>query len=160
MASIDSAVTDERLLALVKHFEGWRPDIYTCPAGYPTIGWGHVVSPGEDIPQTIDEATGERLLAADLRVAAEAVFRLAPNLADEPEHRAAALIAWTMNLGQGNLASSTMLKRIREGRWQEAAHEMRRWDKATVNGRKTALAGLTRRREAEARLFLTGDLEL
>ena len=34
-------VTDEGL-ALIKRFEGFEPEIYICPAGWPTIGYGHV----------------------------------------------------------------------------------------------------------------------
>ena len=30
-------------LDLIKRFEGFSPTIYICPAGYPTIGYGHVV---------------------------------------------------------------------------------------------------------------------
>ncbi len=35
-------VTDEGL-ALIKRFESFSPTIYTCPGGWPTIGYGHVV---------------------------------------------------------------------------------------------------------------------
>jgi len=30
-------------LALIKRFESFSPTVYVCPAGYPTIGYGHVV---------------------------------------------------------------------------------------------------------------------
>ncbi len=41
-------VTDAGL-DLIKRFEGFSPTIYICPAGYPTIGYGHVVlAPGRD----------------------------------------------------------------------------------------------------------------
>lgn len=30
-------------LDLIKRFEGFSPTIYTCPAGYPTISYGHMV---------------------------------------------------------------------------------------------------------------------
>ena len=33
---------------LIKRFEGFSPTVYFCPAGYPTIGYGHVVKKGED----------------------------------------------------------------------------------------------------------------
>ena len=39
-------ITDEGL-GLIKRFEGFSPTIYLCSAGYPTIGFGHVVLPGE-----------------------------------------------------------------------------------------------------------------
>jgi len=39
-------VTEEGL-NLIKRFEGFSPTIYICPAGYPTIGYGHVALPHE-----------------------------------------------------------------------------------------------------------------
>lgn len=39
-------ITDEGL-GLIKRFEEFSPTIYLCSAGYPTIGFGHVVLPGE-----------------------------------------------------------------------------------------------------------------
>ena len=37
----------ERCIELVKKFEGFVPHIYKCPAGLPTIGYGHVVTKNE-----------------------------------------------------------------------------------------------------------------
>ena len=52
-----------------------------------------------------------------------------------------------------------MLKRIREGKWEAAAKEMKRWDKVTVGGKKKPFRALTRRRLTEAHLFLTGEVK-
>ncbi len=60
-----------------------------------------------------------------------------------------ALVAWTFNLGVGNLRSSTMLKKLNESDYSSVPFEMRRWNKA---GGKT-LDGLIRRRQAESLLF-------
>lgn len=141
----------------IREWEGWFPEAYRCPAGKWTIGYGHLCSPEHD---PIDKKQGEKLLAEDLLDALKDVKRLAPNLEDEPDYRAIALASWVMNLGGSNLAASTMLKRIRAGKWEEAAKEMRRWDKITspVTGRKVALRGLTKRRQAEAKMFLTGEI--
>ena len=35
-------ITEEGL-SLIKRFEGFSSSVYICPAGYPTIGYGHVV---------------------------------------------------------------------------------------------------------------------
>jgi lysozyme len=64
-----------------------------------------------------------------------------------------ALVAWTYNLGPGNLRSSTMLKRLNDSCFDEVPSEMRRWNKA---GGKV-VNGLVRRREAEALLFKNED---
>jgi lysozyme len=29
---------------LIGRFEGWVPNVYICPAGYPTIGYGHLIT--------------------------------------------------------------------------------------------------------------------
>jgi lysozyme len=46
-----------------------------------------------------------------------------------------------------------MLKVLNKGEYEEVPSQMRRWNKATVDGERKVLAGLTRRREAEALMF-------
>jgi lysozyme len=60
-----------------------------------------------------------------------------------------ALVAFTFNLGCGSLRKSTLLRLLNESNYDAAAIEFRKWDKAGGQ----VLAGLTRRRMAEARLF-------
>ena len=63
-------LTDEGL-ALIKRFEGFEPEIYICPAGWPTIGYGHVVRDHERerFADGIDEAAAEALLRLDVGTA-------------------------------------------------------------------------------------------
>ena len=63
------------------------------------------------------------------------------------------IIAWTFNLGASNLSASTLLQKINNKEWDEVPEQIKRWNKATVNGEKQVLEGLVRRREAEALLF-------
>lgn len=60
-----------------------------------------------------------------------------------------ALVSWTYNLGSGNLRRSTMLKRINEGRWDDAYKEMRKWNRAGGKVRN----GLVKRRMYESNVF-------
>ena len=114
----------------------------------------------------VSKEEAEQLLIKDLLVATHAVLRHAgPALSqsaspEEAYRRLVALASWTFNLGEGNLSSSTMLKRIRILDWDAAANEMLRWDKATVGGRTVALPGLTKRRKTEAHYFRTGKVLL
>ena len=62
-------------------------------------------------------------------------------------------MSWTYNLGEGNLRKSSMLRRLNQGHYLRAVHEMMRWDRA--GGR--SLRGLIRRRGAEAALFMRGN---
>ena len=60
-----------------------------------------------------------------------------------------ALVCWTFNVGGNALASSTLLKVLNNGVYEEVPHQLKRWNKA---GGKV-LEGLIRRRDAESLLF-------
>jgi GH24 family phage-related lysozyme (muramidase) len=55
-----------RCTALIKSEEGYQARRYLCPAGKPTIGYGHVILPRENFPQPMTEAAAEALLLRDL----------------------------------------------------------------------------------------------
>ena len=60
-----------------------------------------------------------------------------------------ALVSFAYNLGAGALGRSTLLRKHKAGDYAGAAREFLRWNRAA--GR--VMAGLTRRREAEARMY-------
>ena len=137
---------------LAKHFEGFhrvpkvdpgRAHPYICPAGYWTIGFGHLCDPKHP---PITEAEAEIYLARDLQTALVATLRYCPVLATEPEERLAAIVDFTFNLGAGRLQASTLRRRINQRDWVAAGQELRRW----VYGGGRVLSGLVTRREAEA----------
>ena len=141
---------------LAKRFEGFhrvpkhdpgRAHPYVCPAGYWTIGFGHLCDPKHP-PITAAEA--ERYLAEDLRIALTATLRYCPVLAAEPKGRLAAIVDFTFNLGTGRLQTSTLRRRVNQRDWEASARELRRW----VYGGGRVLPGLVVRREAEAALLL------
>ena len=138
-------------LELIKSFEGFRATTYTCPGGKPTIGWGHVIQPGESFVEPISPAQGLSILARDLAQAEAAVERLVT--APLTDNQFAALVSFTFNLGRGNLATSTLRAKLNAGDHAGAAAEFGRWVKA----RGQVLPGLVRRRAAERELFLTPD---
>lgn len=136
---------------LAKRFEGFhrvpksdptRAHPYICPAGFWTVGFGHLCKPDHP-PITQEEA--EAYLARDLQTALAATLRYCPVLATEPENRLAAIVDFTFNLGAGRLQTSTLRRRINQRDWTSAAQELRRW----VYGGGRMLPGLVRRREAE-----------
>ena len=139
-------------IMMAKRFEGFhrvpkndpgRAYPYVCPAGYHTIGFGHLCQP--DHPP-ITEAEAEAYLAADLMTALAATLRYCPVLVVEPENRLAAIIDFTFNLGAGCLQTSTLRRRINQRDWLSAGQELLRW----VYGGGRVLPGLVKRREAEA----------
>ena len=64
-----------------------------------------------------------------------------------------ALVSFVFNLGKANFESSTLLKKLKNKDYDGAAKEIPKWDKATVNGTKKAVKGLTDRRADEANMF-------
>ena len=144
--------------ALIRPFEGYHrrlPDggcaAYPDPATKSdpwTIGYG---STGPDIkPDT--RWTHEQALAAlrsETTQKALGVLKLSPTLATEPDRRIAALTSFAYNCGLGNYRISTLRRRVNQRDWPEAAREIVKWNKAA--GR--VMAGLTRRRAAEAALL-------
>lgn len=140
---------------LAKRFEGFhrvpkedpgRAHPYICPAGYWTIGFGHLCDPQHP---PITEAEAEAYLSQDLRTALNATLRYCPTLATEPEPRLAAIVDFTFNLGAGQLQTSTLRRRINQRDWASAASEVQRW----VFGGGRVLPGLVARRRAEVDLL-------
>lgn len=136
-------------LALIKHFEGFSSSVYYCPAGYATIGYGHLVKGNELFERPISESIAEALLRQDVRSAERAVRRLiqAPLIQGQFD----SLVSFTYNLGGGALQRSTLRRVINRGHHHEVPRQLRRW--VWAGGRK--LKGLVRRREAEAELYLS-----
>ncbi len=144
-------------IEFAKRFEGFhrvpkndpmrRAHPYICPAGYHTIGYGHLCTP--DHPP-ITAAEGEIYLAQDLSKALNATLRYCPVLATESDGRLAAIVDFTFNLGAGRLQTSTLRRRINQQDWPSAALELRRW----IYGGGKILPGLVTRRDAEIALLL------
>ena len=135
----------QECIDLVKFFEGFEPKAYLCPANVWTIGYGRTKNVKEG--DVVNEMQAERDLLEELEEFGEQVL----NTVQVPllQNQFDALTSWTYNLGVGNLQSSTLLKELNSRKYIAAGKEILRWNKA---GGKV-LAGLTRRRESEARLW-------
>jgi lysozyme len=135
-----------RCVEMVKHFEGFRAKPYLCPAGVPTIGYGHTEGVSlSDPPITRESAAA--LLEKDLAVFAAGVARMLT--APVTQNQFDALVSFAYNVGLGNLKRSTLLKMVNSGDRAGAAREFAKWTKA--KGRE--LPGLVKRRAAERALF-------
>ena len=150
-------VAPKAAIDLAKRFEGFERKVkrgveitavpYVCPAGFWTIGYGHLCDPKHS---PITEAEAEVYLARDLQTALAATLRFCPVLATETEGRLAAVVDFTFNLGAGRLQTSTLRRRINQRDWVAVAQELRRW----VYGGGKVLPGLNTRRSAEVALLL------
>lgn len=140
-------------VALVAQAEGCRLRAYRCPAGVWTCGWGATegVQPGEVWTQ---QQADERL-CADLTSFAEQVRAKLTQHAEPNE--LGALVSLAYNIGVAAFASSSVCRAHNAGDSQAAARAFALWNKATVGGALTVLPGLTRRRAAEAELYLTPE---
>lgn len=134
-------------LDLIKRFEGFRGQLYVDVAGFPTIGYGHRVVPPESFPGGVSQPQAADLLAADVSAAELAVGRLVKVALTQGQFDA--LVDFCFNLGAGRLQSSTLLRCLNAGRYNDAAEQLLLWDLA---GGEVNL-GLKARREAELRLW-------
>lgn len=136
---------------IAKPFEGLRLEPYHDPVGFPTVGYGHLLSrkPWEDLTkyESLTEEQAEALLQRDMSIALASVERLINvELTAEQE---AALIDFAFNCGGGNLQASTLRRVINRGRYDEAPKQFMRW----VYARGVRLNGLVRRRSAEVAMW-------
>lgn len=138
-------VTEEGL-NLIKRFEGFISTIYICPAGYPTIGYGHVVLAHErdQFATGITQAEATELLRKDVSIAERAVLRLISVPLTDGQFDA--LVSFTFNLGAGALQRSTLRRKVNRGEHESVPVELLKWVRAA--GKR--LPGLVRRRGAEA----------
>ena len=134
-------------LDLLKRSEGFRSQTYLDVNGYRTIGYGHRLVPPEAFPEGIDENDATAILEADVRAAEAAVVRLAKVPLSQGQFDA--LVDFTFNLGAGHLESSTLLKLLNQGLFDDAKQQLLRWDIAA--GEENA--ALKARREAELVLW-------
>lgn len=141
--------TNSAGIALIQSFEDCKLKAYLCPANVWTIGWGTTkgVKPG----QTITQAQADKLFADDLVIYETAVSKAVK--VPLTGNQFSALVSLTYNIGAGAFAKSTLVKRLNARDYAGAQAQFAAWKKG---GGKT-LAGLVRRRAAEAKLFATAD---
>jgi lysozyme len=142
---------------LIQQFEGCakkNPDgtfaAYPDPGsgGDPwTIGWG---STGADIKKGVvwsQQQCDDRFSAHVDEFGAKVAAALGG--AATTQHQFDAMVSFAYNVGVGNFQSSTLLRKHKAGDYAGAAAEFAKWNKAAGK----VMAGLTRRRAAEAALY-------
>jgi lysozyme len=140
-------------IPIIRKFEGLKLKAYLCPAGVWTIGYGNTfyengskVQEGEKI--TLDRA--DKLLFFVVQKFEAEVLKLVKSAINE--NQLGALTSFAFNVGAGNLAKSTLLKKVNANPNDVTIRdEFMRWTKA---GGKV-LNGLVTRRKAEADLYFS-----
>ncbi len=130
-------------LNLIKQFEGCHLTAYKDPVGIPTIGYGH--TKGVKLGQKITQAQADEYLKQDVANAEKAVSKYKYNY---NQNQFDALVSFTYNCGSGNLKQIT-----NNGNRTLAQISARLPNYNKASGK--VLAGLTRRRAAEKKLFDT-----
>jgi len=106
-----SRVINQNGLALIKHFEGLYTDAYVCPAGVPTIGYGHTEN--VSLGQSITPKKAEQILKGDMEKFSSAVEKsIGVELND---NQFSALVSFAFNCGIGNLRISTLRRKLNSG---------------------------------------------
>ncbi len=138
-------------LDLIKQFEGLRLNAYDDGVGVWTIGYGTIKYPNGTRVKSgdkITQAQADEYMANDVSVFERAVNRLVKVPLTQNQYDA--LASFTYNLGETNLSTSTLLRKLNAKDYKGAAEQFERWNRA---GGKV-MKGLTRRRIAEKELFL------
>ena len=132
-------------LDIIKKYEGLRLKAYLCPAGIPTIGYGHTKN--VKLGQICTEEEAEEWLQDDYNEAESGILKAVTT--SLLPHQLQALTSFVFNLGIGRFKSSTMLMLINRREFADAAREFDRW----VNAGGVKLPGLISRRAEERKLF-------
>lgn len=140
-------------LSRLRREEGFRSEPYG-DYGQQSVGYGTNAERAQERfgRTTVSKREANILLAehvAQVESAIEEMVRVPLN-----QDQWDALVLLGYNIGEGALASSTLIERLNRGDYEGAADEFLKWNKVTENGEKRENAGLTQRRRRERRLFL------
>jgi len=145
--------TSDEGIKLIKHFEGIHKKPYICPAGYWTVGVGHLISRNAKLPiewaRSLSPGEIDELLRKDLRRFELGVLRLLGTV-QPSQSEFDALVSFSFNLGLGCFQRSTVRSAFKRGDKKRAGKVLLRYCRA---GGKI-LAGLVRRRLAEHTLLM------
>lgn len=141
--------TNNECINIIKEFDGLRLNAYSDQRGNWFIGYGH--SQGVTEGMTITEAEAEQFLRDDLIGFEQSISRMVE--VDVTENEFSAMVCLTYNIGPGGFAESTVLRKVNQELWSEAADAILLWNK--VNGEVNS--NLVSRREKERALFLKMD---
>lgn len=139
---------------LITEFEGFSAKPYLCSAKIPTIGFGSTYySDNKRVTMLDKEIT--RVQAFEMfKTIADRFASVVSKLVTSPlnQNQFNALVSLAYNIGTGNFASSTILKKVNKNHNDiTIALEFKKWNKAN----KKEIAGLTKRRIYEANIYFS-----
>lgn len=144
---------------IITKWEGLRLDVYLDVVGKWTVGYGHLIKPGEKYypygtVKNITKIEAENLLEQDLNLARDCVSQYVK--VTLTENQRASLVSFTFNLGCTAFQKSTLLKLVNQQKFSEAAEQFDKWVYARgADNLLVKVNGLVNRREAEKQTFIT-----
>lgn len=158
MSALDIAVP------FVQQKEDCKLQAYRDEAGFPTIGYGHLLTVNTHCAlekfKPITQEQADQLLRDDLGKTLIGVEAALDGHGPFTDHELAALCSLAFNIGLNAFTHSTvcrMLTTAEPPNRVQAADAFRLWNKETIGGKKIVSKGLVNRREAERVLFLSPD---
>lgn len=143
--------TSEAGVAIIKKHESFQPNVYLCPSGKPTIGYGHIIQHGESFNGPITESEACGILKRDLCFFEIVVRNSVKVPLSQPQF--SALVSFAFNVGETAFTNSRLIRMVNDMDFDGAAGEFGKWVYATAGGRKVKMKGLMARRQAERELF-------
>lgn len=145
----------KKIVEFITKFEGFEAKPYLDIAGVPTIGYGATYyQDGRKVKMSdppITKACALDLKMFHLKQTENAVNKLVKSKVNQNQFDA--LVSFTYNLGEGNLKSSTLLKKVNANPNDRSIEkEFLKWINARnpKTGKLEPSFGLTRRRNEEA----------
>lgn len=136
-------------LNIIQGLEGFRSNVYQCEGNKNTIGYGHVIRPGEIFNNPITKEMALDLLKKDLHEFEKLINKVVK--VPLTYNQFLSLVFFSFNIGSQAFKDSTLLKLLNLGHYEDVPNQMRRWNK--IN--KTEVSkGLINRREREVALWL------
>ena len=130
--SIDFEIREEvyfKFIELIKEHEGLRNKSYSCPSGYLTIGYGHLIKENESF-DSISNKQAEELLINDFNKAIDLVKKHT----DLKGNKLIAISHFVFAKGIGNFLNSTLYQLIKQGK--SIDNEIIKWSYYTSNNHK------------------------
>jgi len=137
-------------IRFLKTREGFRAQPYHDTGGVITVGYGHVVRPGEHFDGGISELQATSLLRRDVSRAEGTIDIWVHQPLTQNQYDA--LVSFVFNIGMNAFIKSTMLRLLNAGKISQAAGEFERW---IYDAKRHPV--LKSRREAEEKLFTKGE---
>ena len=146
-------------IEILKDLEGFSEIVYQDSAGYPSIGIGHKLKPGETFNR-VTETQAINILMQDVSPIESFVNNYMPKLL---QNQFDAIVIFIFNIGMTAFLNSSVFKDIKDKKFEEATKPWSKWVNITkrIKDPETGelvkklipIEGLVRRRAIEINLF-------